>query len=492
MDRRCARFLSILPIVALAILSGCVGKSTPNPTGGGVQSVTLNPTSTLSLEFGRTQNFSATARNSAGGTVFTTIHFVSDNNAALTISNNGVACAGQWDSLSNPVRCSPGVTGIANITAEAEGVSSAPTTVYVHQHIQSMTVTPVTAPTDDCFSQGVIWDFQAKAIGTNNADITNSVGPINWSSTNGNVVTVDQNKDLPNHQVQVTAKTSGITHLFASVSGTISAPYNYTTCLVKSIMLQVQGGSGNSTSLNNGGTRTIEATAVDTLGVTLSKPPLTFSTSNPEIAIVNSSGVVTGRQTAGTVDISASCTPPTCNIGILPGLPLYSSGGTLPNGQQGYGVIVANVTQAKPPTATLYATTTDCGDNFNCTSVMFPVNTGNEPVGTAIGVPYTPNSMLFIPAGTRVYMGSDQGLMFVDVTASSPAVSTVSAATTPCNVAVCGKPLAISADGNKVVVADTKTQPNQVYIFDSANPTNPPVDLLIPGATAAARCRLIR
>jgi hypothetical protein len=485
MDLRCPRFLLLPAIAGLVVLSGCIGKSTSNPGNGGVRTVTLSPSTTISLEFGRTQNFSAAARNSAGQTVFTTIHFLSDNNAALTISNNGVACAGTWDSLSNPVRCSPGVEGIANVTAEAEGVSSPPTTIYVHQHIQSIQVTPVTDPTDDCFSQGVISDFQAKAYGANQADITNSVGPINWSSTTANVLTTST-ADLPNNQVRATAKTPGITQLFASSSGTVSSPFNYTTCLVKSVHLQVQGSTDNSTTLNAGGAKTLVATVLDTLGVELTKPPITFSSSNPEIATVNSGGTVTARQNSGTADISASCTPPTCNIGVLPGLPIYSTGGTLPNGQAGFGLIIAHVTQTKPPTATAWTATTDCGANFNCTSAMFPVATGANPVGTAVGVPYTPNSLLFNPAGTRVYMGSDKGLMFVDVGAQNPAVNTVSQATTPCNVAICGKPLAISADGNRVVVSDTTTDPNQVYIFNAASPTNPPVDLLINGATAAA------
>ncbi len=493
MDFRCPRFFFIFALAALLVLSGCVGKSTPNPTGSGVQTVTLSPTTTLSLEFGRTQNFSATAHDSAGRTVFTTIHFVSDNNAALEISNNGVACAGKWDSLSNPVRCSPGVEGIANVTAVAEGVSSAPTIIYVHQHIQSMQVAPVAGQTClqpnancGCFSEGTTWQFQATAYGANNANITNSVGPVNWSSTNANVLTVDANNTLPNFQVQVTAKTPGITQLFASVAGTTSSPHDYTTCLVKSIVLQVQGGSDNSTTLGAGGTKTITATVLDTLDIALSKPPLIFSTSNPEIATVSTSGVVTGKQTAGTADISASCTPPTCNIGVLPGMPVYSTGGTLTNGEPAFGVIVAHVTQAKTPTATAWAATTDCKDNFNCTSVMFPVTTATDPVGSPVLVPFTPNAMLFNPAGARIYLGSDQGLMFADVGGQTTSVSKVAQATTPCNVAICGKPLAISPDGNRVVVADTKTNPNQVYIFDAANPSNAAVDLLISGAAAAA------
>lgn len=483
MHRRSSGFLLILAISSLVALSGCVGKSTGNQGNGGVQTVTLNPSTNVSLQFGGTQTFTATARDSAGRTVFSTIHFSSDNNASLTIANNGQACAGTWDSLSNPVFCTPGVAGIAKVTAVADGVSSPPATVYVHQHIQSIQVTPASTPTDDCFSQGVSWNYQATAYSANNVDITNTVGPMTWSSTTANVLTVDSVKDLPNNQIQVTAKDPGITQLFAGVSGTTSAPLKYTTCLVRSIMLQVQNGSGNSVTINAGGTKTIEAVVLDTLGVTLSKPPLTWSTSNPEIATVSTSGTVTGRQTAGAANISASCTPPTCNIGVLPGLPLYSTGGTSQNGQPGFGVITAHVTNTKPPAATAWTATTDCNDAFNCTSAMFSVAAGNNPIGATVVLPYTPNSLMFNPAGTRAYLGSSKGLMLVDL--SGPTVGTVSQATIPCNVAVCGKPLAISADGNRVVVSDTTTDPNQVYIFNAAQATSPPVDLLIDGATAA-------
>lgn len=486
MDRRCPGFLLILAIIALVSLSGCVGKSTSSSQNSGVQTVTLSPSTTLSLELGKTQNFTSSALNASGGSVFATIHFISDNNAAVTVSNSGVACAGTWDSLSNPVVCTPGVAGVANITAEAQGVSSAPTTIYVHQHIQNIQISPVGIPADKCFSQGTIFDFQATAFSANDVDITNTVGPFSWSATPTNVVTVNVLKDLPNNQVQITALNPGITQLFAVAAGTTSVPLSYTTCLVKSIKLQVQGGSGNSTSINAGGTKTILATVVDTLDAPLSKTPLTWSTSNPEIATVSTSGVVTARQTAGAVDISASCTPPTCNIGVLPGLPIYSTGGTTPTGQTAFGVINAQVTQVTPPTATAWTATTDCGENFNCTSAMFPVTAGTNPVGQAIFVPFTPNSFVFIPAGTRAYLGSEKGLMFVDLSNQSPTVNTVSQATTPCNVALCGKVLAISADGNRVVVSDTTTQPNQVYIFDAAHTSTPATNLLIPGATAAA------
>lgn len=490
MDRRSSGFLLVLGLIALAGLCGCVGKSTKNQGGGNVQTVTLNPSTNVSLELGDTQTFTATARDANGRSVFSTINFTASCTdqqpcAPITIATNGRACAGSWDSLSNPVVCTPGVPGFAEVSATVEGVSSAPAKVYVHQHIQSIQISAVTPPDQDCFSQAQTWNFEAHAFSANNVDITDTVGPLNWASSTANVLTVNSNKDLPNNQVQVTAKEPGITNLFASVSGTTSAPMRFTTCLVKSIKLSILSGSGNSFIVAAGGTKTIQAAVVDTRDVTLTKPTLTWSTSNPEVANVSSSGVVTAKQTPGAATITASCTPPSCNIGVLPGMPIYATGGTLPGGQPGFGVITVHTTNAKRPTATAWAATRDCNNLFNCTSVMFAVTPGNTPIGSTVTVPHTPNSMLFNPGGTRIYMGSDLGLMFLDVSAQTLAVSTVSSQTTPCNVAVCGTPLTISPDGNLVVVADTKTDPNQVYIFDAAHPTAAPVDLLIDSAVSA-------
>jgi hypothetical protein len=118
---------------------------------------------------------------------------------------------------------------------------------------------------------------------------------------------------------------------------------------------------------------------------------------------------------------------------------------------------------------------------------MFSVTPGITPIGAIVSVPRTPNSMMFnhVSAG-RVYLGSDQGLMYVDVTASSPSVVEVSSSSTPCNVSLCGKVLTISNDGKLVVVADTVSTPSQVYIYDGSTTTSTPVDLVIPGETATA------
>ena len=242
--------------------------------------------------------FSATAKNAAGGTILgVSIQFVvaSGNpnaSAPLSVASNGSACAGTWDP--SATLCSPGTPGIAIVTAVIEGVSSPSTTVYVHQHIDSIQLSrldPQGPPLYDCFSQGQVWGYQAIAY-SNNVDITNTVGPVSWSSSNAGVVTptpfVPPNQPNVLNQAETTAKSPGITQLFATVSGTTSNPFPYTTCLIQSISLQIggQGAAGNSITVNNGGSVLITATVFDTLHLKansppLTSPPLTWSTTNP-------------------------------------------------------------------------------------------------------------------------------------------------------------------------------------------------------------------
>ena len=87
----------------------------------------------------------------------------------------------------------------------------------------------------------------------------------------------------------------------------------------------------------------------------------------------------------------------------------------------------------------------------------------------------------------RLYLGSDQGLMYVDVSVSPP-LSLVSNSSTPCNVSLCGKVLTISNDGKLVVVSDTVSTPSQVYIYNAGNTQRPRLTSSSPAklVTAAA------
>ncbi len=387
MHRCGSGFLLTLAITFVAALTGCLGKSTSNAGNGGVASVTLSPSGYLSVDVGSTEFFSATGKDASGKAVLgVNIQFVvgvppgATGPSPLSIIGNGSACAGTWDT--SGAMCNPGNPGIAVVTAVINGVSSPPTTVYVHRHIDSIEIknAEAQAPQYDCFSHGQTWQFEAIAY-SNNVDITNTVGYPSWSSSNSAVVTttpfVPPNQPNVLNQVQTTAAAPGITQLFASVGGTTSNPYPYTTCLIKAIYLQIggQGEAGNSITVDNGGSVSITATAVDTLyGIAnitpLTTPPLTWSTTNPEVAaFATTSGSAANnaaaRNNLGGATVFASCTPPSCNIGVLPSLPIYASDGQLPNKTTGYGTISVDVTStSKTPTYTAWAATTGCAEQL--------------------------------------------------------------------------------------------------------------------------------
>jgi hypothetical protein len=506
MHRSGSGFLLTLSISLVIALTGCLGKSSGNAGNEGVASVTLSPGESVSMDVGTTQPFTATARNGSGSPILgLNIQFLVTSgtpglSAPLSITSSGDACAGTWNA-GNSV-CNPGPPGVAIITAVTNGVSSLPTTVYIHQHIDSIQIQQAESqpPVYDCFSQTQTWTYKAIAY-SNNVDISQSVGPMTWSFSNNDVVTVTATipTGQPNvlNQAQTVAKSPGITNIFASNSGTTSSPFPYTTCLVQYIRLQIggQGEAGDSITVNNGGNVPITATAVDTIGYVLTAPPLTWSTTKPEVAafstITNATGTnnATARNNLGGATLFASCTPPSCNIGILPGLPIFASTGLLPNGQKGYGTISVDVTTTtNPPTYIAWAATTDCFNQPGCTSAMFdvePTINGTNPIGAIISLPRTPNSMMFNHVtGDRIYLGSNQGLMYVDVSANSPSVSVVSSSST-CDIALCGTVLTISNDGTHVVVADNVSPTHQIYIYNGTTSTTA-ADLIIPGESATA------
>src|ERR1700757_2016780 len=106
-------FLKVLLLGLLACrLPGC-GKSSGNPLPLVPAAITLTPATNASLDIGATQQFIATALSATRVSIGAPITYVSSNPAVVTISNGGLACGGNWDSLSNPIVCPPGRTGVA-------------------------------------------------------------------------------------------------------------------------------------------------------------------------------------------------------------------------------------------------------------------------------------------------------------------------------------------------------------------------------------------
>src|SRR5262249_19684630 len=134
--------LLLLAALCLAGVSVACGGGSSTPPLATPATINIVPANNVSLDVGLTQVFTATAINNHNRASAVTISFQSTNPAVVTIANNGLACAGSWDSLTNPIVCTPGPVGTAQITASGGGVSSAPVTVYVHEHIDSITVAP--------------------------------------------------------------------------------------------------------------------------------------------------------------------------------------------------------------------------------------------------------------------------------------------------------------------------------------------------------------
>ena len=473
----------------IAALTGCSSSSPTRDTPFPVPAkIILSPSTDVSLEVGNAnQIFTATPQNNKGTNVTTPVAFLSSNTSVLTVATNGRVCAGTWDSLTAPQICTPGPVGVAQITATSHGISSPPTTVHVHQRIDSISIGLVpgqTLPAGPCFSKGQIVNYQATAFG-NGLDITASVGPFNWQQVTLSVAalkiasTSAPITGLVPGQLQATADTPGTTSLFASVSNVNSQPLDFNVCPVQSITLAVTGSSTNAINITSGGSKTVTPTVVDTAGNTITGVSLTRSSSQPATVGASTAGSITTTK-AGGASVIASCTPPTCNIGVQPISPVYPS--------SAIDVVVSPAsTTTTAPATSIYVTSTgksasgDCASTSGCFSTLIPITTPANTVGAAVNLPATPNSLVFDRTTTgTAYMGTDFGFL------GTKGLMVVTAGTPP-SVAefkgVTGKVLTVSPDGKKVILSDTLSTPNEVFVFDTTSKTSIP--LPIAGATAA-------
>jgi hypothetical protein len=273
----------------------------------------------------------------------------------LTLAPNGVACAGQWDV--NFTACTPGNVGSVTVTASALGANSIPVYVFVHPPIDSITVNgillnglPVQEP---CLSQTQSMTVEAHAF-SQGTDITATVGPFTFSATSTSVVNlvplVNTAYNFPTNQVTAIALFPGMTQIFASASGVSSTSFQqpqyqnslgatspaldfFETCPIQSIALEIDAGAqqtGQTTFVTSKGTgQTATAVLTDVMGntslpntnggIVLSKIPLTWTASKPGVLSVPNGceeSCALTTTSPGSGSITASCSPPTCNIGF--------------------------------------------------------------------------------------------------------------------------------------------------------------------------------
>ncbi|MGC2542083.1 MAG: hypothetical protein WA372_12830, partial [Candidatus Sulfotelmatobacter sp.] len=550
---RCLQYAFIsITIFLFSLLPACGGHKPPG-TNPFPAKITLNPSTSVSMQLGSTLDFTASAQNGTNNSISPAFTFTSTNPAVVDISPSGFACAGSWNAPFYNV-CTPGsFSQVAEITASALGATSPPTLVFVHPPIDSIQVSvvpPVNPPppacpgqialpaacnvkfspvlNNQCVSQNQVLTLQAQAF-SQGVDVTSSVGPFTWNQANPNVVTITPiisasnttGIDVPTNQATVVSNTPGQTQVVASASGTSSQPYVAATCPVQCISLQLgSNGTQNigqtSFVTNKGTSETITATAVDVQGCIVPKPPLTWTSSSPAaISAGGSTGTTsTGTTTTGTTPttttvtgcsatasctistaqpgaaaITASCTPPSCNIGF----PLNPAGypaGSLYIPQPVYPVTaISGLVTGATTAASVLATSQDCYSNSQCQVALYDVSTSTNVAGTPSSMPTPPNSLMFDSAGDKAYAGSQYGALLINSanlgsTTTSP-FSSIPASSTPLG-AVTGKVIAVSPDGNFAIFSDTVSTPNQVYVVAGSSTGSGSTPLNINSATTAA------
>jgi len=335
-----------------------------------------------------------------------------------------------------------------------------------------------------------------------NSDITSTVGPFTWSAANSSVVSItplmNSAFNVATNQATATAATPGLTQIYASASGVSSSAFTqaafpnlnfFETCPVQSITLQlgVSGSQTGQTSFNTtkGTAQTVTATVVDVFGNTLSKVPLTWSSSAPAAisAGTGCSGQTCSISTAqpGAGSVTASCSPPTCNIGFpLSPVPVGLAAPFVPLPVYATTAI-SGVVNGTTTSTNVLAASLDCQGNHYCTTSVYNISTSTNLAASPTAMPTPPNSLMLDLAGDKAYAGSNYGAFLV-------ATASLGGTSNPFTSfgTVTGTVLAVSPNGNVALISDTLHTPNQVYVVNTTNSSSPSATALnINGAITA-------
>jgi hypothetical protein len=520
--------LVVITISLFLFLPACGGHK-PAGTSPFAVRIILNPTNSTSMQMGTTLLLSASAFNNTNTSLRTAFAFAIDPSSptgVLDIAPGGLACAGTWNAPAFTL-CTPSNTGVVSVTASALGVTSPPTMIFVHgpiDNIQISLVPPVNSPppacpnqielpaacnmkfnssNGACLSANQTETLQATAY-YQGSDITASVGPFTWTQSNLGVATLvpiaDPTYNVATNQVTVSPGTTpGQTQIIASASGVSSESSTFSAfeaCPIQCIALEL-GATGSQSStetsfvVSKGTPESITAVAVDVQGCIAPKAALTWISSQPAaLSAGGSSGCAAGAPCSvttpqpGGAAISASCTPPTCNVGF-PFNPAGLAAPYIPQPVYPVTAISGLVTGGTAAT-NVFATSQDCYSDPLCTVGFYNISTAANLSGGAITWPVPPNSFLFDPAGDKAYAGSEFGAIAAtpgNIGTSNNPFSFLAASGTTLGL-VTGNVLAISHNGSSAVFSDTISTPNQVYVVKPSSSSATPLN--INSATAAA------
>jgi hypothetical protein len=446
-------------LVAL-IAAGCGGKKpSANSTAS---SITISPSS-LDMNLGAISSITAQVLNSSGSALSPqpTITYTSSDASAVTVSPKGEVCAGVWDI--NFIVCKNGTVpaNAVTVSASADGLSAS-ISVFVHLKIDRITLS---APQVQCVPQNQSLQFTATAF-SNGVDVTSSVASFNWQISDSTVGQI-------NSSGLVVSRLPGVTNVFVTAANTNSTSLAFVACPAKSIQLSQVDTTNTTFALNKGDTVSLLATVTDILGNPVNGVQLSFSSSQSAVARATANGIVqadVSALAAGNFTIVASCTPPTCNNGPA-GIISTPSGPTtalaLGFGYPIYSNFVLGRVAGTSATS-VYVTGNAYSDGHtNHQLRIYDSSTLNQQ--TTVDLPYVPNSMLFDPQGSKAYLGSSDGtdgdaMMILDPSSNTVTTFAGSIANSSTITKVTGTVLAISPDGNKIVVSDVAN--SRVFIVN--------------------------
>ncbi|HVJ04128.1 MAG TPA: hypothetical protein VM578_00500 [Candidatus Saccharimonadales bacterium] len=466
-----------------------------------------------------------------------TIKFFSSD-PRVTISPAGEVCAGQWDARyltckptvfpqctldakGNPVidagtgKCVPNPNaGQLDLPSEQLTITvvdpshsvSGTTLVTVHPRATSIALSaPVGSSAKDsaaehkysptgCVSQGNYVQYVATPdFGgvTGGKLLTNDY---TWTSSDTNVAQVSDFGF-------VVARAPGVANIYAKLNGTISAPLAFATCPPSAILV----GSAPFTSgklpnsppyntddlvLNKGDQKYLIATVTDVNGNALTDLSLDYIASNPVAA---SFSTVTplisklGASTSGNFSIIAACEPSTCNNGvenfIAPG-PGPSGTTAFKGSDVGFGYpIYSNAIGATVQGTTSSFVLVTNSDAPNALHRLLVYDSESMTVTQRIELANLPNSLVVAPNGTKAYLGSDTGLVVVDLTSYQSSIQTFPIVGGLSTDFITGKVLGVSPDSRYVVVSDLKSTPNLLFFIDTTG-TKAATRFVLPGISA--------
>ena len=478
-------FLLCLAVPAGTLISGCTRNPAGNYCNGegyglkltDVASLDLEPRTTgISLAFGQTQQLATpTAKTCKGNTASVSSYtYGTSNNQLIDLSPTGNICAGTWNRRSGGgipdyticIKPSPLPTtsGLpyqqGTVTATAASITSNTVTVYIHAQVTAVSLVlenlGTTTPISGCLSQTQTAQLDAQAYYSNNGaqtllcePTTSSSGAYpNCSTALGNLTYTSQNTSVASIDPfgVITAALPGTTFITASVAGSGSSAGYFSTCPPANISVTLNGAT--SGTVTQGVTQNLVTTITDTKGVTIQGLTLDYQSTNPLDISAGSGGAVTANY-AGSADIYAVCQPTTCNpspinqVGInQTGTPITSNSVTITTP----GIASDFLWLSSPVSPCLGCATELPGLPKSAGSQYFvPVELVTGTVGTAIKMPYVPNSMVMDRTGTSLYFGSSRELMIY---------ATASNSLTKEDLNVPGYVLAAAPDNSTILIND--------------------------------------